>query len=736
MKPATRGAAALGAAVLAACSRGEPQAPTWIRLAALRTSVLAPVVGERIPAPSGREVVLTTDDGGARLAFEFRSNDWRSGIAGLWTVQLPAWTQPLRSLSTRAPLAEADRLTGRPEHAFEEAAPYGLRDESGDYRLVLAGLKRDPELPARCFTVIGQRLFVNPGSAQPPERLTLEVREERGPLEDGCRSLRAQDFSGEGLVVWPGEVLEFRLDLPPRSALHFGLGVETRLHRAFEQGRSLAFSVALDGAPLFAEEVARGERALRWRSVALPAAGGPATLAFSVRGPFAHAAFLAPVIGPLERGTPGARPWGVTRPDVLVFLADTFRADNLAAYGGRAELAPFLNELAARSLLFPRAWSTATYTLGAHASLFTGLFPRQAGIVSPQSAISRELPTLAGFFTGLGYRTGAVTDHGYVSQAFGMDRGFQVFDERKGTLEATAERVRAFLDADDGRPVFLFVQTYRTHMPYEVSDEACAAMGLERTPPAELEDLREEYVRVAKGAEGVETDRRRMAELAGVLERHYRASVWDLDRGFERIFRELEGRGLLRNGYLVFTSDHGEAFDEHAYVGHSGDVHEEQLRVPLFLHGPGLETGRVDRPVSLVDLPRTLAELAGAQARPEWLGESLLALAEERPVYAFQSHRRTKPGCSLCVIEGGRKVIGREHADELRAGDWQHAFDLACDPGELRSVADEAWPRELFERHRAALDAALRPRGSLASAAPTAEELRELEAMGYVGGDE
>ncbi len=735
MKPTVRGAPFYLACVLASCSVEEKKAPSWIRLAS-RTSAFS-LASDRISGTNGREILVSTDESEARLACEFRRSDWKRGPEGLWSVNLPVQTLSLGSLSIRAPRAAVDAFDDRPEHAFEGNTPYSLRDEQGEYQLWLAReLRKAPQLPPRSFTVVGMRLLVNSGAAEPPDRLVLEAREQRGPVEEGSRRFRGSRFAGEALVVWPGEELATQLVLPPRSALYFGLGGESRLHWAFERGRERVYRVELDGEELFEERVACGDLALRWRSVPLPAAGGSARLSFSVNGPFAHTAYFAPTVGPLEKGTLAARPWGSPQPDVIVFVADTFRADNLAAYGGRAELAPFLNDLAARSRLFTRAWSTATYTLAAHASLFTGLFPRQAGIVDARSAVSRDLHTVAEFFTELGYRTGAVTDQGYVSQTFGMDQGFQYFDEHKRTLEETAERARAFLDADDGRPVFLFVQTYRTHKVYEVSDEACAALGLEPLSASELEALESEYDALSEREEGTQAARQRMAEIAGELERRYRGTVWDLDRGFERIFRELETRGFFRNGYLVFTSDHGEAFDEHGQLFHSGEVHEEQVRVPLFFHGPGLTAERLACPVSLVDVPPTLADLVGAKPFPGGLGTSLVDLAGERAVYAFQNHRRYRTGSTLCVIEGSRKVIGNERADEPRAGSLQCAFALESDPGELRNVLGETWPSEMFERHRAALDAALQPLGVLTPATPTMEELQSLEAMGYAGSDD
>src|SRR6185436_14200328 len=180
----------------------------------------------------------------------------------------------------------------------------------GDYALWFAReWKKEPELPARSFTILRHRLYMNPGADGPPERLALEVREQRDALEEGSRRFLGDRYSGEGLVVWPGEALELRVDLPPRSALHFGILQEPRVHFAFERGRARTFRVALDGEPILEEHVASEKNDLRWCSVPLPAAGGPARITFSVEGPYAQTVFVNPTIGPLDQGAPGTRPW-------------------------------------------------------------------------------------------------------------------------------------------------------------------------------------------------------------------------------------------------------------------------------------------------------------------------------------------------------------------------------------------------------------------------------------------
>jgi arylsulfatase A-like enzyme len=143
----------------------------------------------------------------------------------------------------------------------------------------------------------------------------------------------------------------------------------------------------------------------------------------------------------------------------VLFVADTFRADNLACYGGLEGLTPELDRLASESLTFLQARSTSTYTLPAHAALFSSLYPHQTSADGLAHALPDAIDTIAERLRRSGYRTGAVTDAAVVSRAFGMQQGFESWDERRSDLDSTLERVRAFLGSADGRPTFLFVHT-------------------------------------------------------------------------------------------------------------------------------------------------------------------------------------------------------------------------------------------------------------------------------------
>ena len=207
----------------------------------------------------------------------------------------------------------------------------------------------------------------------------------------------------------------------------------------------------------------------------------------------------------------------------------------------------------------------------------------------------------------------------------------------------------------------------------------------------------------------------------------------ELDALFGRFRTELEGRGLLAHGVLLFTSDHGESFFEHGRAFHTNWVYEAELRVPLVLLAPGQASGQDARNASLIDFAPTLAGLAGLAPSPRWRGRSLLAPDVERKLYAFQS-RRAIHGSTFAVIDGTRKIIGYENPEDVEAGKLHAAFDLARDPRERDNLLSrEAWPAELARAQRAELEELLTPLVESERVERSPEQLEELRKLGYSG---
>ena len=714
---------------LLASGCGRQTVAQWTELAATGGNATLSIEANEHALPDGRKARLVAEGSEVRLQLSLSSTDWLKRQRSFWMTKTPL----------RLPIMPTDSMSftlTSPSRAFSPALPGVIKDaiKDDDYELT--------RFPPNCFRVVPDSVLLRlPAGETPPEGATLSFVLHEGGTGRG--RVHGRRFSGRGFQLWPGQTLRIVADIPEDSVLRFATTLEPMLESGLtsEVEQSTTFRVLQGGEQLFEHLVSDLTRpSYAWHEVELVRTGLRTELAFQVHGTLAKACFLDPVLGPRKVGSPGRRPWEERRPDVLVFVADTFRADNMRAYGGQLGLAPNLDRLAEEGLLFRRAWSVGTTTLPAHVSMFTGVMPLQAGVVATRRMLPDDMETIAEMLSSQGYRTGAITDSGVVSRRFGFDQGFEYFDEENSTLEATVERALSFLDADDGRPAFLFVHTYRTHHPYRVSDETRerfgALLGISGDSTGVLRKLHD---LVQEHDPDVALDVRRLPPMAlrteaaistiRQLRAHYLGGVADLDRGFGEFHRALEDRRWFEHGYLVFTSDHGEAFAEHGEITHGETVFEEKIRIPLVIKGKGLSPRVIDDAASLVDLTPTLAELAHLSARPEWAGESLLSLGRDRAVFSFGLHA----DATLAIIEGSRKVIGFRVDRSIDERRFLGAFDLVRDPGELSDVSASAepWPRELLQRFRPHIEHLLVPLVDAQPPGLTQEDLDELSKLGY-----
>jgi arylsulfatase A-like enzyme len=689
--------------------------------------------------------LLDAAEGGRAYAqgFDVARESWEAEDAtGLWRARAPWYGGPLPVLvDEEAQLVlEGDmalRWTAAALPAdLDEAGAFAVqRREDGDY--VMARLA--------------------PGTAPGPGR--IEVRLSAGaPGGRGWR-LAAGPLVGDGFLLRPDAPASFELDVAPGQRLLLGavcLGGEAS---------AVGLRVKLDG-ELAGERTLRASPAFAQAALSfdLPAEGrAGARLVLEVEGD-AWCGVFEPRLAAV--GAPPAQ-----RPDVVLFLADTFRADNLAFYGGTDGATPVLDAFGETCVRFRRAWAPACWTLPSHASFFLGVYPPQHGAVAPGRTPGKELVSIAERLRAAGYRTAAVTDSLFVSRRFGLDRGFDHFEEynqgieeqasalerKTSGLERTLARARALAAEDDGRPLFLFVHTYRAHEPYEVTDATRAELGARLGLGPSWEELKQQVfdAGLARFQAG---DKEALAlaqggDFQGLLDHLgftgpesaggeafvdslralYRGGVRDLDRAFGTFLAQLDARPRADNTWLLFTSDHGEAFNEHQSLFHGYGSHEENLRVPLLLRGPSLAHRDVEHAVSLVDLPRTIVDIAGLAPDPRWLGSSLLGLDEERPVFAFDCAQRDK--ATGMLVRGTLKVVFEPTAEALRERRIVRAFDLAADPGERADLGAGERPRAALEALAEEATRLLVPLASPGQAALSATELQSMKAVGYMGSE-
>jgi arylsulfatase A-like enzyme/Tfp pilus assembly protein PilF len=409
----------------------------------------------------------------------------------------------------------------------------------------------------------------------------------------------------------------------------------------------------------------------------------------------APGAFLLSIGLLAPAAVPGQPARAATRPDIVLVTLDTTRADALGCYGGAART-PVLDALAAGGVRFARALAPAPLTLPAHASLLTGLDPNQHGLRdNGGGALPRAARSIASALGERGYATVAAVGSRVLDRRFGLDRGFDVYDDRMvaerlgefGYAERPAAEVvdalaRAVAVAAAGRPLFVWAHFYDPHAPY-----------------------------AAPGAD----ERAR-----------YHAEIEAVDRELGRLLDRLPAG---RPRWVIVVGDHGESFGEHGEQEHGYLLHEPTLAVPLIVSGPGAAApGRVIRaPVAARRVAATIAEIAGVRPLRDF-GEPLPLVAEEEPRAVY--HETEFPASTFgwsplaAVTRGSWRLV---------EGPKPALFDLAADPGEgvNRLESDRERARALLRELRA-----LQRRPALApeQIAHDAALGEALASLGYLSG--
>src|SRR5437867_8439080 len=178
------------------------------------------------------------------------------------------------------------------------------------------------------------------------------------------------------------------------------------------------------------------------------------------------------------RGT-GAR--GASRPDQVVLVTiDTLRADHLGCYGSAAARTPAIDSLARESVLYEEATSSAPITLVSHATILTGLSPPAHGVRTNGSfRLPSSVLTLAERLKARGFATGAFIGAFVLHHEFGLDQGFDTYDDalpgvgarRFEFAERRASQVLSrageWVMAHRSGPFFLWAHLYDPHAPYD-----------------------------------------------------------------------------------------------------------------------------------------------------------------------------------------------------------------------------------------------------------------------------
>ena len=394
-----------------------------------------------------------------------------------------------------------------------------------------------------------------------------------------------------------------------------------------------------------------------------------------------------------------------SRPDIVLIVVDTLRADHLGVYGCPQPTSPRIDALASRATVFDAAWGAAPWTLPSVMSIVTGRYPSSHRVENDGLRLASDVPTLAQILKARGYATGGFVSHVYVTAPYGFERGFDTFDDfglsRPGyrleaRLEPPADKVTdaalRWLRTQRGRPVFLFVHYFDAHWPYEPPDATRALFPSSYRGP--LDATWDSISKFQDPARPMPDDYRQF------LLARYDGEIRFVDQQIGVLLDGLQQEQRAGRAWVVLTADHGEEFKDHGSIGHGRQLYEEVVRVPLVVAGPaGPGTAqtraarRSARPVSGVDLLPTIVDLAGGappagldgtsfaatlRADAEAADSASAAGGTDRPILSetvrLNAYRRA-------VRVGALKLI--DSMDESRT----ELFDLTADPKETRDVS-------------------------------------------------
>lgn len=476
------------------------------------------------------------------------------------------------------------------------------------------------------------------------------------------------------------------------------------------------------------------------------------------------------------------------RPDVLVVLIDTLRADALGVYGAGPEASPNLDAFAKDAVLFEQHVTSASWTRASTASLFTSMSPSSHACETKDAALPQMVVTMAEALKQGGYRTGGLPNNANVTGAQGFDQGYDWFpyapqyplmasestyalslyaavrkawtkvDTKKRVesyympAETQLARGKAFLDAGkDGGPSLLFVHLMEPHDPYFKHPWDGTAYGRAEFPnpdPSKKDELRALYAGEVKHA----------------------------DEELGKLFAQLKAEGRYDDMVIVVTADHGEEFLEHGGWWHGTTLYDEQVRTPLLVKLPkNARAGvRVPWQVRQIDVAPTLAELAGVEVPATWQGTTLFDdrfdedLAKLRPpeiedpedpaervaVASFVAptwvnHPASRDALSEQDFEGydlqalrgkGRKLI---QALRVPKGNYRdqpplQVFDLQADAAEQQNLAGTGvpWEGAVAAQLESLVEQRREVRVAEEGAAMSDAERARLEALGYLQGED
>lgn len=374
------------------------------------------------------------------------------------------------------------------------------------------------------------------------------------------------------------------------------------------------------------------------------------------------------------------------RPNILLLVLDSVRADHLSCYGYRRKTSPNIDRLAKKGVLFENAFSAAEWSYPSHASIFTGKYPSFHKTLGKDLSLHKENTTIAEILSLVGYQTIGITSNLLLNQSNGFDKGFQkyivldapfrssrFFQQSYKNLARTlvygpdwftyrnlTEIRRLINNRSQKNPFFLFTNFYNCHAPYDpprpFKRRFCNSL---QEPPLYLIEylLSKIFGHTGEKIDGCSLDVRKLNRIASddgqyefmakeltvskdewdVVKSWYDGSISYLDYHIGELVDFLRKKGIFDNTFLIITSDHGENFGEHGLASHQFCLYDSLLHVPLIMVYPDVipKGKRILNLVSTIDVFPTILDVLKIKGFSDNIQGKSLHPFENRKIHEF-----------------------------------------------------------------------------------------------------
>jgi arylsulfatase A-like enzyme len=394
-------------------------------------------------------------------------------------------------------------------------------------------------------------------------------------------------------------------------------------------------------------------------------------------------------------------------PNVLLISIDMLRPDHLRCYGYGQPTSPTIDRFAQEGVLFENHFASSSWTLPSHAAIFTSLPDSLHGCTDTDRKLDSSAVTLAERFQAAGYATAGFFSGPYLHPAFGLDQGFEHYEDcaayasridgrppsewamNKDVMveshrDVSGERVygavKKWFDARPRKPFFLFVHLFDVH--FDFTPPPPYDKQFDPTYPGWVDGRNFLF----DGRYSKDMEPRDLQHLYAL----YDGEIAWTDSIVARIRADLEKAGVLEDTVIALTSDHGTEFFEHDDKGHRKTLFDEVLRTPLVVRYPAkLPAGKRVAELSRgIDVGPTLLELAGFPAPKDVFGTSLVPLVSgsaggRPPRVGRVVSELASVGHNLRAV----RTLKWKLIDNIGTPEHWY-FDLQKDPGEKFPLTD------------------------------------------------